>query len=172
MPITLTITAESGEDARTQILNFLNPVARTELELGFTVDKEEIDTPTRAAPAKRAQKASADKLLTPTDAANILKAQITETEIARPQPDAPAESEASSAAPSAPVSSGTAELASGEVSYEDVRAAILAVSDAHGREGVTSVLDQFGVTHANKVDPSLWGELVAAAKATLDQGDA
>ena len=113
--------------------------------------KEEIIATADKATAKRAPKA--------------VKTEVTEA--ARPQPDAPAESEVSSAAPSAPVSSGTAAPASGEVSYEDVRAAILAVSDAHGREGVTSVLDQFGVTHANKVDPSLWGELVDAAKAAL-----
>lgn len=58
------------------------------------------------------------------------------------------------------------ELAASEITYADVKHAVLSVSIKHGREGVFDLLTRFGASKsAQEIDPSRWGDLLAEATA-------
>ena len=172
MPITITITADTGADAREQLEALLTPPQEVFYSLARPADAQTEapasppDSPVRSR-APRAPKVNAapDKLLTPAEAARSMRPEVTEAE--RPQPDAPADGAGASAAPSETEPSGSATPASDAVTYDHVRTAILAVSEAGGRDAVSAVLDQFGTDHANKVAPEQWSELIDVANAKV-----
>jgi hypothetical protein len=56
-----------------------------------------------------------------------------------------------------------------EITYEQVRTAILQVSVGVGREAVGTILQHFGATrNAQEIDPSRYPEVLAMAKKTLE----
>jgi hypothetical protein len=56
-----------------------------------------------------------------------------------------------------------------EITYEQVRTAILQVSVGVGREAVGTILQHFGATrNAQEIDPSRYAEVLAMAKKTLE----
>ena len=176
MSITITINAENGTDARIQLEHLLGldihrvPVGvggsnAVPSELvreqddtpqgvvadGYSVSKVEPEAPKRTRRTKPAPEAE-------------------DQGAASPQPSAPAEDADASADPSAAGSSGSATNASEPevIAYDShIRPAILAVSEAGGRDAVTEVLSQFGVNHANKVPQEDWPALLYAAQAKV-----
>ena len=60
-------------------------------------------------------------------------------------------------------------VADEEITYEQVRTAILQVSVGVGREAVGTILQHFGATrNAQEIDPSRYPEVLAMAKKTLE----
>jgi len=60
-------------------------------------------------------------------------------------------------------------VAAEEITYEQVRTAILQVSVGVGREAVGTILQHFGATrNAQEIDPSRYPEVLAMAKKTLE----
>jgi hypothetical protein len=60
-------------------------------------------------------------------------------------------------------------VAAEEITYEQVRTAILQVSVGVGREAVGTILQHFGATrNAQEIDPSRYAEVLAMAKKTLE----
>ena len=171
MPVTITITADTGAEAREQLEALLTPPEEVFFSLARPADAQ---TEARIAGGLRdIQKVYEATTPASTEpeapvrarAPRAKKAEATEAE--RPQPSAPAEDAGESAVPSETELSGSATPASDAVTYDHVRTAILAVSEAGGRDAVSSVLDQFGTDHANKVAPEQWSELIDVANAKV-----
>jgi hypothetical protein len=57
------------------------------------------------------------------------------------------------------------EAAASEITYAEVKHAVLSVSVKHGREGVFALLNQFGAAKsAQEIDPSRYPEVLEAVK--------
>jgi hypothetical protein len=68
-----------------------------------------------------------------------------------------------------PVAVAPEPVAAEEITYEQVRTAILQVSVGVGREAVGTILQHFGATrNAQEIDPSRYPEVLAMAKKTLE----
>ena len=67
-----------------------------------------------------------------------------------------------------PTSEEPAEEPAPTITYEQIRSAILKVSLAVGRDGVTSIFKRFGATrNAQEIDPKHYPEVLAAAQDML-----
>lgn len=53
------------------------------------------------------------------------------------------------------------------ISYEDIRAYVLRIAEAKGRDGAVAFLNSFGVTNAKDIDPAKYGDVAAAAEEIL-----
>tara|TARA_R110000868_G_scaffold257769_1_gene514996 strand:- start:44 stop:457 length:414 start_codon:yes stop_codon:yes gene_type:complete len=57
------------------------------------------------------------------------------------------------------------EAAASEITYAEVKHAVLSVSVKHGREGVFALLNRFGAKkNASEIDPTRWVEVLEAVK--------
>lgn len=81
---------------------------------------------------------------------------------------------ASAPAETAPVETATATESSGEkpaATYDDVKAAVIRLSEQRGRETVVGVLSRFGVKKAPDLLPEQYAEVLAKIEAVIAGGE-
>jgi len=81
---------------------------------------------------------------------------------------AKAETKAADAPKETPTVTTSDETVAVEVSYDDVKASILAVSKAKGREPTVAMLQRFGVASGKDLKPVQFADLIAFAAGVLD----